>query len=324
MKKYFWVGLLFVAHSAFAIFEDEEARKKLNSIQDQLDNIQSNIDYKVSQALKNQNLVKFQNELNGILDQIRTLNGEIEVLQFQSKNSEERQKILYQEINERLMGLELKIESLPKKEKKELLPEVSKVEKSTINSDVPQELINKDIEKDVVQKKTDPNKIDVVDENLTPKEIDVVDENLTPKEIDVVDENLPLLVDKNIEIDEFSEAKALLRATKYKEAFVAFDRFVINYPNSELIAEAKYNLGYSQFTLKNYKAAIKTYTKISKLHPESSILPEALYGIANCQIQLTRITKAKKTLRNLIKKFPNAEIIPSAKRRLKALESIKL
>ena len=28
MKKYFWVGLLFVAHSAFAIFEDEEARKK--------------------------------------------------------------------------------------------------------------------------------------------------------------------------------------------------------------------------------------------------------------------------------------------------------
>jgi len=312
MKKYFWVGLLFVAHSAFAIFEDEEARKKLNSIQDQLDNIQSNIDYKVSQALKNQNLVKFQNELNGILDQIRTLNGEIEVLQFQSKNSEERQKILYQEINERLMGLELKIESLPKKEKKELLPEVSKVEKSTINSDVPQELINKDIEKDVVQKKTDP------------KEIDVVDENLTPKEIDVVDENLPLLVDKNIEIDEFSEAKALLRATKYKEAFVAFDRFVINYPNSELIAEAKYNLGYSQFTLKNYKAAIKTYTKISKLHPESSILPEALYGIANCQIQLTRITKAKKTLRNLIKKFPNAEIIPSAKRRLKALESIKL
>tara|TARA_B100000767_G_scaffold230083_1_gene221003 strand:- start:1782 stop:2720 length:939 start_codon:yes stop_codon:yes gene_type:complete len=312
MKKYFWVGLLFVAHSAFAIFEDEEARKKLNSIQDQLDNIQSNIDYKVSQALKNQNLVKFQNELNGILDQIRTLNGEIEVLQFQSKNSEERQKILYQEINERLMGLELKIESLPKKEKKELLPEVSKVEKSTINSDVPQELINKDIEKDVVQKKTDPNKIDVVDENLIPKEIDVVDENL------------PLLVDKNIEIDEFSEAKALLRATKYKEAFVAFDRFVINYPNSELIAEAKYNLGYSQFTLKNYKAAIKTYTKISKLHPESSILPEALYGIANCQIQLTRITKAKKTLRNLIKKFPNAEIIPSAKRRLKALESIKL
>ena len=297
MKKYFWVGLLFVAHSAFAIFEDEEARKKLNSIQDQLDNIQSNIDYKVSQALKNQNLVKFQNELNGILDQIRTLNGEIEVLQFQSKNSEERQKILYQELNDRRIGLVSKVESLPSKEKEELVPEVFKVKEQSIPSlENPQEQINKDVDQ--------------------PK--------LAPEEINDAEENLPLLVDQNIELDEFSDAKALLRATKYKEAFEAFDRFVINYPKSELISDAKYNLGYSQFTLKNYKAAIKTYSKILKLHPESSILPEALYGIANCQIQLTRITKAKKTLRNLIKKFPNAEIIPSAQRRLKALESIKL
>ena len=301
MKKYFWVGLLFVAHSAFAIFEDEEARKKINSMQDQLNNIQSNIDYKVSQALKNQNLAKFQNELNNILDQIRTLNGEIEVLQFQSKNSEERQKVLYQELNDRLVGLETKIESLPTKDKNELVSEVVKVkEEKIISPKTSQELIKNSIDGDVDQEK------------------------LVPIDIKIADENLPLLVDKNIELDEFSEAKALLRATKYKEALVAFDRFVINYPNSELIAEAKYNLGYSQFTLKNYKAAIKTYTKISKLHPESSILPEALYGIANCQIQLTRITKAKKTLRNLIKKFPNAEIIPSAKRRLKALESIKL
>jgi len=301
MKKYFWVGLLFVAHSAFAIFEDEEARKKINSIQDQLDNIQSNIDYKVSQALKNQNLVKFQNELNSILDQIRTLNGEIEVLQFQSKNSEERQKVLYQELNDRLVGLETKIESLSTKDKNELVSEVVKVkEEKIISPKTSQEPIKNSIDGDVDQEK------------------------LVPVDVKITDENLPLLVDKNIELDEFSEAKALLRATKYKKAFEAFDRFVINYPKSELISEAKYNLGYSQFTLKNYKAAIKTYSKILKLHPESSILPDTFYGIANCQIQLTRITKAKKTLRNLIKKFPNAEIIPSAKRRLKALESIKL
>ena len=301
MKKYFWVGLLFVAHSAFAIFEDEEARKKINSMQDQLNNIQSNIDYKVSQALKNQNLVKFQNELNSILDQIRTLNGEIEVLQFQNKNSEERQKVLYQDLNDRLIGLETKIETLPIKDKRELVSEVAKVkEEKIISPTTSQEPIKNSIDGDVDQEK------------------------LVPVDIKIADENLPLLVDKNIELDEFSEAKALLRATKYKEAFEAFDRFVINYPKSELISEAKYNLGYSQFTLKNYKAAIKTYSKILKLHPESSILSDAFYGIANCQIQLTRITKAKKTLRNLIKKFPNAEIIPSAKRRLKALESIKL
>ena len=304
MKKYFWVGLLFVAHSSFAIFEDEEARKKLNSIQDQLDNIQSNIDYKVSQALKNQNLVKFQNELNSILDSIRELNGAIEVLQFQSKNSEKKKKILYQELNDRLIGLESRIESLPRKEKEELVPDLSNLKQENIPAaKVNQEALKEDTEK-----------------NLDQPELLLE----VPEKVNIENENLPLLVDKNIEIDEFAEAKGFLRATKYKKAFEAFDRFVINYPKSELISEAKYNLGYSQFTLKNYKAAIKTYSKILELHPESTILPEAMYGIANCQIQLTRITKAKKTLRNLIKKFPNAEIIPSANKRLKALESIKL
>ena len=288
MKKYFWVGLLFVANSSFALFEDEEARKKLNSIQVQLDNIQSNIDYKVNQALKNQNLIKFQNELNAILDQIRLIRGEVEVLQFQNKNSEERQKVLYQELNERLSGLEIKIEAIPKKEDK-LASEIKEEEKAIneISEQPPQGI----------------TKTDVTAEDKTPR--------------------LPDLVDKNIELNDLAEAKALLRATKYKEAFEAFDRFVSIYPKSESIADAKYSLGYSQFSLKNYKAAIKTYSNILEVHSESNLLPEVMFGIANCQIQLTEITKAKQTLQELIKKYPNAEIIPNAQKRLKALESIK-
>jgi TolA-binding protein len=39
---------------------------------------------------------------------------------------------------------------------------------------------------------------------------------------------------------------------------------------------------------------------------------------------LTRITKAKQTLRRIIKEYPNASNIENAKKRLKALESIKL
>ncbi|MDA1339631.1 MAG: tol-pal system protein YbgF [Proteobacteria bacterium] len=288
MKKYFWVGLLFVANSAFAIFEDEEARKKLNSIQDQLDNIQKNIDYKVNQAIKNQNLIKFQNELSAILDQISKLNGEIEVLHFQSKNSEERQKILYQELNDRLRGLELNIDSLSKKDEKKINIETT-----------PESSQAKDAEQSL--KITEP----------------------LMQEANGVDETLPDLVDKNIELTAFSEAKALLRATKYKESFDAFDRFVTIYPKSELISEAKYYVGYSQYSLKNYSAAIKTYTKILEVYPDGNMLPEAMYGIANCQIQLTEITKAKISLQDLIKKYPNADIIPSAQSRLKALESIK-
>ena len=136
--------------------------------------------------------------------------------------------------------------------------------------------------------------------------------------------DLPPLVDKNLEYQEFEDAKKLITATKYKEAFDALDKFVVNYPSSELLPEAKYNLGYTQFALRNYKAAINTFNKIVLEYPDNPIAPNSLYQVSNSQIQITRITKAKQTLRSLIKKYPNADIIPSAKKRLKDLESIKL
>ncbi|MFZ9097828.1 MAG: tetratricopeptide repeat protein, partial [Methylophilaceae bacterium] len=96
------------------------------------------------------------------------------------------------------------------------------------------------------------------------------------------------------------------------------------YPKSQRLVEAKKNIGFIQFALKNYNASLKTYEKLIQNHPDHELMPEILYGKANTEIQLTRITKAKQTLRKIIKDYPNASNIESAKKRLKALESIKL
>ena len=292
MKKYYWAGLILCAQLSYAgLFEDEEARKKLNSIQDQLNNIQgniqSNIDAKVTQALKNQNPLKIQNALTQMQDRLDKLRGEIEVLQFQLNNSQEREKTLYQDVDSRLSDLENKPQTA-----------VEPSDLVTNNTPIPTDI-------DTVQS-------DVWDE-LNP----VAEENSLAG-------NVPPLIDKNIEVAAYDEANALLRATKYQEAFIAFDRFISAYPKAEKIAEAKYYLGYAQFALKNYNAAIKTYSKVIELHVDSAIVPESMYGIANCEIQLAKIGNAKKTLRDLMQRFPNAEIIPKAKTRLKALESINL
>ena len=69
---------------------------------------------------------------------------------------------------------------------------------------------------------------------------------------------------------------------------------------------------------------MSTYEKLITDFPNDPLMPEILYGMANTEIQLTRITNAKKTLKKLIKEYPNAENIEAAKKRLKALESIKL
>jgi len=280
MKKYLLVGLVVFSSHVFALFEDEEARKKINAMQDQLNNIEKSLVFKINQKFS-KNLSKYSSELNELHDIISKLIGDVEVLQFELKNSKERHKVLYQELNDRILKFESAIEEA--------------------NKNVPQEKPN-----------------EVFDE-APQAEIEIKSEDLIRE-----DSDLEPLVDKNIELDEYAEADSLVKATRYKEAFEAFDKFIITYPNSDLLPKAKYSLGYSQWALKNYNAAIKTYSKIIQLHTDSEIIPDVIYGIANCEIQLTRITKAKKTLRNLISKYPQSEIIEKAKKRLKALESIKL
>ncbi len=280
MKKYLLVGLVLFSNYVFALFEDDEARKKINEMQDQLNNIEKSLEFKINQKFS-KNLSKYNSELNELHDSISRLIGDVEVLQFEFKNSEERHKVLYQELNDRILKLEFVIE-----EKTQNIPQEKPTE---------------------VPDKSPQAEIELKSEEL-------LNEN----------SNLASLVDKNIELDEYAEAESLIKATRYKEAFEAFDKFIVTYPNSDLLPKAKYNLGYSQWALKNYNAAIKTYSKIIELHPDSKMIPDVIYGIANCEIQLTRITKAKKTLRNLISKYPQSEIIEKAKKRLKALESIKL
>jgi tol-pal system protein YbgF len=125
------------------------------------------------------------------------------------------------------------------------------------------------------------------------------------------------------DIKAFAEADSLSKSAKHKEAFIAFDSFLKEYPNSKLVPDALYGMGYSQFALKNYKSAIATQQKVMDFHADSPKVPDAMYNLANSQIQLGQVTSAKKTLRSLIDKFPSADITPSAQKRLKALEAIK-
>ena len=297
MKRYLWVGLLLLSNSVYALFEDEGARKKLNEIQDQLNALQSSIEFQLNEKFTNfeksnkvdPKLINSLSErINTLFDDLAKLRGEVEVLTYSLQTSEERQKVLYKELNERLQ----------------------KIEDSAVK-----------IENNVNSAESPPKNQPLTQNNLIIQE-EVLPE-IAPEPIPQA-ADLPPLVDKNIEYQEFEDAKKLITATKYKEAFDALDKFVINYPSSELLPEAKYNLGYTQFALRNYKAAINTFNKIVLEYPDNPIAPNSLYQVSNSQIQLTRITKAKQTLRTLINKYPNADIIPSAKKRLKDLESIKL
>ena len=320
MKRILWAGLLILSFNSYAFLEDDEAREKINDLQSQLNSLKTDqlnsLEEKVidlQQILQGGSLQQFNTKINEIFDDIAKIRGDVEVLQFNFDSFQDRQKINYQDIESRFIQIEEELNSIKN------------------NSNTEQEVIK---EKTENLKSADTQVKD--QENLTPSIESIqndIEQELENKDQPAADndfknivesDNLPPLIDEEQEQNMFSDAEGLMTSTKYKEAFELFDRFVTAYPNSQLAVEAKKNIGYIQFALKNYKASLSTYDKLIANHPDHELMPEILYGKANTEIQLTRITKAKQTLRRIIKEYPNASNIESAKKRLKALESIKL
>jgi len=316
MKRILWAGLLIFSLNSFAFLEDDEARKKINDLQNQLNSLKTeklvDLEGKITdlqQVLQGGSLQQFNNKINEIFDDLAKLRGDVEVLQFGLQSFEDRQKLNYQDIESRFEKLEQQLELLQEQPKKQL--DVVQDQSNQLNQD-PINNINQNAVESV------QNAIN--QELLNEEQVSPADQN---KE-NVVENKLPPLIDEEQAMNMFNDAEGLMRSTKYKEAFELFDRFVTTYPKSQRLVEAKKNIGFIQFALKNYNASLKTYEKLIQNHPDHELMPEILYGKANTEIQLTRITKAKQTLRKIIKDYPNASNIESAKKRLKALESIKL
>jgi tol-pal system protein YbgF len=316
MKRILWAGLLIFSLNSFAFLEDEEAREKINDLQNQLNSLKTeklvDLEGKITdlqQVLQGGSLQQFNNKINEIFDDLAKLRGDVEVLQFGLQSFEDRQKLNYQDIESRFEKLEQQLELLQEQPKKQL--DVVQDQSIQLNQ-APINNINQNAVESV------QNAIN--QELLNEEQVSPADQN---KE-NVVENKLPPLIDEEQAMNMFNDAEGLMRSTKYKEAFELFDRFVTTYPKSQRLVEAKKNIGFIQFALKNYNASLKTYEKLIQNHPDHELMPEILYGKANTEIQLTRITKAKQTLRKIIKDYPNASNIESAKKRLKALESIKL
>ena len=304
MKRILWAGLLILSFNSFAFLEDDEARKKINDLQNQLNSLKTeklvNLESKIidlQQVLQGGSLQQFNNKINEIFDDLAKLRGDVEVLQFSVQSFEDRQKLNYQDIESRFEKLEQQIDLFqeqPKKQQDIVQDNLIQSNKDQINN-INQEFLDED-------KASSTNQV----------------------EGGVIENKLPPLIDEEQALKMFNDAEGLMRSTKYKEAFEMFDRFVTTYPKSLRLVEVKKNIGFIQFALKNYNASLKTYEKLIQNYPDHELMPEILYGKANTEIQLTQITKAKQTLRKIIKEYPNASNIESAKKRLKALESIKL
>jgi tol-pal system protein YbgF len=288
------LGGINAAQAAF--FSDDEARKQIGALQQQLTQLQAKLDEELKQQQavegrvqtleKSQGLVDLLGQIERINGEVNKLKGQIEVMSHDVEITQKRQRDLYTDLDGRLRKLEggpATAAAVPAAPSQAPTPAAGNPAAPAVAPAVPPSAA------------------------ATPAVAPVA----APP------------ADAAAELKAYEAAHNLFKSGKYKESAEAFEKFLETYPGSKYAPSAQYWIGYAHFARKDYKAAITSQQKLIKQYPEHQKAPDAMFNIANSQIQLADIDAAKQTLRTLIEKYPLSDAAPLAKKRLGALESVK-
>ncbi len=91
------------------VFDDEEARKRIAATNTRVDQLQKDLDDRISQLerqLKSGALVDLANNVEGLKSDVAKVRGQIEVLTYELEQAQKRQRDLYVDLDARMRKLE--------------------------------------------------------------------------------------------------------------------------------------------------------------------------------------------------------------------------
>lgn len=140
------------------------------------------------------------------------------------------------------------------------------------------------------------------------------------------------------EIEYFLKGLEFVKDEFYIDAINEFNKLISEFPNSELVDDAIYNIGLCYFNMNQFIKAIEYYQKIIDEYPEAQITvlgggnefgktaAKAYYGIFNCYLALNDKSKLNDILEKLEMYKDSYVIIDNEKVSFKelALKSLSL
>jgi tol-pal system protein YbgF len=105
----------------------------------------------------------------------------------------------------------------------------------------------------------------------------------------------------------------------YVAAIRAFQTFVKDYANSQLVSNAYYWMGISYFNLRDFGSARNTQDNLLKQFPDSAKAPDALLAMASIYVEIGDNGSARNALEDVIAKYPASEAATKARTRLSSL-----
>lgn len=121
--------------------------------------------------------------------------------------------------------------------------------------------------------------------------------------------------------DNYQAAFELVKEQRYEPAALAFQQFLVTFPDSDLAANAQYWLAESYYVTEKFSDALTAFRKVIDDYPQSRKVADALLKMGYCNYELERWDAARESLVRVQADFPGTTAARLADQRLKRMES---
>ena len=120
--------------------------------------------------------------------------------------------------------------------------------------------------------------------------------------------------------DNYQAAFELLKEQRYESAALAFQQFLVSYPESQLADNAQYWLAESYYVTDQFEDALKEFEVVIGKYPRSRKVPDALLKIGYSNYELKRWDAARGSLARVQSEYPDTTAARLAEQRLKRMD----
>lgn len=120
--------------------------------------------------------------------------------------------------------------------------------------------------------------------------------------------------------DNYQAAFELLKEQRYEPAAMAFEQFLVTYPDSELADNAQYWLAESHYVTQQFERALADFEVVITKFPRSRKVPDALLKMGYCYYELEDWSAARRALARVQAEYPDTTAARLAGQRLTRME----
>ena len=120
--------------------------------------------------------------------------------------------------------------------------------------------------------------------------------------------------------DNYQAAFELLKEQRYEPAAMAFEQFLVAFPDSELADNAQYWLAESHYVTQQFELALQEFQVVINRHPDSRKVPDALLKMGYCNYELERWDAARASLSRVQSEYPETTAARLAGQRIERMQ----